>query len=1159
MIKWDEVVQKPAYLEADEAERARVKEAYFNKVLTPEIQKNGDNPKIIKDKFYAHANQIEPITKSNELKYQQKQSAKNPSWGAKKIPGQDFTPLLSDIEKMKVEIRNPREDYLTKGGTDKAVLSKLQAEENTKLKGLEQSRNLIQPTGTTETATGVFKDTATNKTIAERPVESDLLDDPIFTAVMFGAGSGVMAARGGATPLRVLAKGAKEAMSDLTYGISDLTKWGVKTVANLRKSKILSREVMYEDMLQKAISEGTPQDVELLKKNFTRLDADAIAEANSRKITSDKVLSNLGVHVWDDKYNVRKGLETVAKDLDKEAKALRLEQKQLTKNSLTKGGGTPVVDEQVKAHLDKIKLRLADIDTISKSAKYAVERRILQHGAAANAENIMQEADAVIFGDLNQLKSEKLGELREAFRSGEVAGREMAVAGSKAEHDTFLKYFDDPELLKKNEQLDVIYKNQLQKLADEDIITPEAVTDMLAKGEHYNPRLMLERLDPVLKVNGKKVGSVSNMAYLEGSEKTLYKDPRYLLQDYIGKTESMIFRNRANKALYDFAEKLPDNGIVKIVEKGESAKTLEDTIEVKIGGIEKEMIMPKQMAAEWKGLDPILQQQWANGLSIVSGNKLLKTMATGINPFFSIRNIVRDAAYVYMSPEYSAFLPKFVGQAVMDYASVAKDTIKNTGLAKEYLKLGGGLGAESLTRSGRLTDKYWKKTQDVLGALGELSERWTRLAHMNRAMKNRAVDGVVSEADKVTSAFIARDALDFGQGGLTSKALNNVLPYFNAGIQGTRGMLKFATKDPKGFTLKLANLAGVSSALYYYNTVNYKEDYDKIPSYLKATNWIVMTPLTFIDNEGEEQRRFVTMPKDFSQQIFTTMFDTASQATAGHEINTEQLKVAAKNFFDIVPGSGAGLPPFLRAIGGYLQNIDSYRNQDIWKAEDYAGKMKPESEWTERTPEVWKKIGEATGTSPERLKYAIEQFYSSNNPIVNVLGMGLNTIMKDMDKEEKAKLSDEIVKELGMGLLRRTYSDYEMMKKVKESQVDVNTERFEDTRTLKQDMKKDISLGVTIQKFPNLRKDSYANKGEDIITSEAIKEVIGPKNNKTWQLIANSKTPEAAARGFFNAWKDKPDYKEAKMKAGALSKIYPGKFSNNFFAFLSELESKEKK
>lgn len=1147
ILKWTDVTNNPEYTKLSEDEKNGIKLKYFNNVIVPNVSK--DEVEVYRKKFLGTSDK--PVI-TKDIKAQ-------PTWGAKKIPGQDFTPLLSDIEKMKVEIRNPRENYLTKGGTDKAILSKLQAEENTKLKGLEQSRNLIQPTGTTETATGVYKDTTTNKIIAEKPVESDLLDDPIFTAVMFGTGSGVMVARGGATPLRVLAKGAKEAMSDLTYGISDLTKWGVKTASNLRKSKVLSREVMYEDMLQKAMTEGTPQDVELLKKNFTRLDADAIAEANSRKITSDKVLSNLGVHVWDDKYNVRKGLETVSKDLEKEAKALRLEQKQLTKNELTKGGSTQVVDEQAKAHLDKIKLRLSDIDMISKSANHAVERRILQHGAAANAENIMQEADALIFGDLNQLKSEKLGELREAFRSSEVAGREMLVAGSKTEHDTFLKYFDDAELLKKNEQIDTIYKNQLQKLSDEGLITPDAVTDMLAKGEHYNPRLILERLDPVLSVNGRKIGSVSNMAYLEGSEKTLYKDPRYLLQDYIGKTESMIFKNRANKALYDFAEKAPDNGIVKIIEKGERAKTLEDTIKVKIGGIEKEMIMPKQLAAEWKGLDPLLQQQWANGLSRWSGNKLLKTMATGVNPFFPIRNIMRDAAYIYMSPEYSSFLPKFIGQAVTDYASVAQDAIKNTGLAKEYLKFGGGLGAESLTRSGRLTDKYWKKTQDVLGAFGELSERWTRLAHMNRAMKNRAVDGVVSEADKVTSAFIARDALDFGQGGLTSKAMNNVLPYFNAGIQGTRGMIKFATKDPKGFTLKMANLAGVSSALYYYNTVNYKEDHDKIPAYLKDTNWIIMTPLTFIDGEGEEQRRFITIPKDFSQQIFTTMADIACQAVMGHEINTEQLEVAAKNFFDIVPGSGAGVPPLLRAIGGYFQNIDSYRNQDIWKAEDYAGKIKPGSEWTERTPEIWKKTGGATGTSPERLKYAIEQFYSSNNPIVNMFGMGLNTIMKDMDKEEKAKLSDEIVKELGMGLFRRTYSDYGMMKKVKDSQIDVNTERFEDSRTLKQDMKKNIPLEETIQKFSNLRKDSYANKREGIITSEAIKEIIGPKNNKTWQLIANSKTPEAAARGFFNAWKDKPDYKEAKMKAGALKKIYPSRFGNDFFAFLSELESKQKK
>lgn len=1150
----------------------------------------------------------EPYLSPEEFKYQQEVKKKDPTWGAEPAQmGHDVSELFTVemLEDAKDEVRKKNSKKLQalrkKGLKGQALYqerARLSKELEQDILNIEQSARAVHPElypeGVTEVAKGVKKRTDSGEIIEEKPVESDLLQDPIFSALT-SAGIGFGLAKNiGLTGKALTKEVAKDVVGDITMGLTDLGRLGVQGAKSIKKkfskSKLKAVEQREQALKEAKLNDqqyGT-NDAEELQKAFARFDEDDILQSKFFKRKAKDIYEGAAIQLWDNKRNVKNSLETVAKKAEMKIAEGELPQKELEELSI-----------------------------ISKSARSAVERRVLQHGASEKSMETMKAIDDDIFKGLKDWEIKQLEKMRESLRSGEIAGREVAkipqtelhkeaakyksagkfwesnmpflsgksreeayeiwkqakdvkkiqVRGEKGEHLAYSKYMKDDKLDVANEKVQKVYNGQLKKLVDEGIISQKAMDDMLAKGEHYDPRRLLHRLDPAVPgVRKQKKGVNSNMPYLEtGSGKQLYKDLRYTMQEYVGRTDSMIYRNRAAKALHKYAEADPNSSIIRIAKKGESPMSGEESVKVMIDGQETKMFMPEQLAKEWNGLDPILTEGQAKWASILSGNKVLKAFATGLNPAFALRNLFRDAAYIYMSPQYSGFLPKAALQMASDYKQTFKDAVKNKGLAKEYIEHGGGLGRETLTRSGRVFEEKFKKTQDVLGKLGEISERWTRLAHMNRAIKNGN--------SRESSAFIARDALDFAQGGQVSKMVNNVLPYFNAGIQGTRGMAKLAAKDPKKFGWKLANLGGVSLMLYGWNTAgSHKEDYDKLSPHLKATTWSVWTPFTYTDEEGEEQRYFLHIPKDHTQQAFTAIFDNVWQEGMGHEVETEQSSLALQNFLDIAP-TGAGVyPPLWRAVSGYKNNLDSYREQQIWKGDEVLA----QEEWTERTPEIYKKVGQASaklfgageeapgkpkaeGLSPNKLRYAVQQFFSSSNIVTNMLGLGVDKILKEQNETDRKRWNDEMVRTLGLGLAKRTYIDFSKLKDVEQARKETQTEELKRRRKQKKLRTEEGEVYLGEEEDFGKVYQRMAKKFKRDVKTERILETTTKKDIDIWRTIAyGSKSAESAAAQVYRAFGDKPNFRtKIKPLIGKLNKAYPNKFGRNFWAYLYNLEQGE--
>ncbi|HEC64469.1 MAG TPA: hypothetical protein ENI23_04165 [bacterium] len=379
------------------------------------------------------------------------------------------------------------------------------------------------------------------------------------------------------------------------------------------------------------------------------------------------------------------------------------------------------------------------------------KRVVINHdlvaGAHAHAIRLERLAENDIYGKMSRLERNHLDAYIEARRSLEILKNKP-----KFKFQGGLKKENFEEVIRQiprdlQRKVDVaankywgIMDDQIQQLKDEGLLTEEALKALRISGENYSPRRVLEWIDEGSTTSfGGKLITVPNSGLKklseEGSLKLVENNSAVLLSEVISRTQARIFRNRANRALFDLAKEVPDNDIVRIAKtigkgKFEKAPAGTEKISVMIEGGQREMIMPKELAREWLVRDPMVNSNLANWVSWLSGAKILRMFATGINPEFAVTNMFRDIAHIWLTTsEFSKFLPKAGIQMTADITRILGDAIKRKGAWADYIREGGGM--EFLTHQGRLSKQrggVFGTLQNYLGWIGETSEIITRLA-----------------------------------------------------------------------------------------------------------------------------------------------------------------------------------------------------------------------------------------------------------------------------------------------------------------------------------------------------------------------------------------------------------------------------------------------
>lgn len=350
----------------------------------------------------------------------------------------------------------------------------------------------------------------------------------------------------------------------------------------------------------------------------------------------------------------------------------------------------------------------------------------------------------------------------------------------------------------------------------------------------------------------------------------------------------------------------------------------------------------------YKAMLALNEEEIAMVLKLISmPAKWLRAGAT-LAPEFMVRNPVRDQWSAYINSNYG-FTP------IVD---LVKGLFSYFGKDDSYTlwKLGGGEHAmmvsmdrkylqksfEEIVRGKKFTD-YIKNPLEALQVLSTLGEVGTRLGAARRAVSKKA--------NPVEAAYESREVtLDFARIGAKTKAVNMIIAFWNANVQGTDKFVRTFRDHPVRTTVRTLMAITLPSLLLYFAQRD-DERWKEIPDWQKDNFWIIFA--------GDTIYR---IPKPFGMgQLFGSVPERIAEF-----IDTKDPDVFNSIDDSIMEGATPGFIP--TAALPIIENITNYsfflgapivpnRLQNLPADEQFA----------EYTSEVSKKLGELTGYSPMKI------------------------------------------------------------------------------------------------------------------------------------------------------------------------------------------------
>lgn len=371
-----------------------------------------------------------------------------------------------------------------------------------------------------------------------------------------------------------------------------------------------------------------------------------------------------------------------------------------------------------------------------------------------------------------------------------------------------------------------------------------------------------------------------------------------------------------------------------------------------------------------------LDKQQANLLTTVLGwqGNLLREGATGLNMAFIPANVVRDIGDA-LHAEASEKGIRGAIDLVASYPQAIAQAIGKGELYQQWLQSGGGQAGFTTAYLTKNTPKTLNELsgntnviQKTLKAnpislirfLGRVGEESTRLARFNAGLKRGETP--------LEAAFKSRDiTIDFSKSGNSIRLLNQVVPFFNAALQGSERFFRLIKNNPKQALASLTILSGVPSALIFNHNRQF-QDYQDIPQYERDGNFIIIAR----DRTPEEKAAGnpivgIKIPKPFYLQPTSNM----TEAFLRYVNKTDPQSLGS--FLQSISGGltpvplgqealSTVTPPLLRAGLQSAANYDFFRQAPI-VPQNLQG-VTPSEQFRENTPEIYKQFGKLTGTSP---------------------------------------------------------------------------------------------------------------------------------------------------------------------------------------------------
>jgi hypothetical protein len=355
-----------------------------------------------------------------------------------------------------------------------------------------------------------------------------------------------------------------------------------------------------------------------------------------------------------------------------------------------------------------------------------------------------------------------------------------------------------------------------------------------------------------------------------------------------------------------------------------------------------------------------------------SATKFQRAVLTEYNPFFMMRNAGKDLQDVLTNSQHPKETYAAIPTAVKELFNYAKG--EKADFAKEYLSSGGDDLTYFNERKGVFDSKEgtWAQKDEALWkrALGfvpkkfseasNFVERVPRLAEFIASRKAGAsVEGAMLDAANVTTNFAAG-------GDVTKWANRNGATFLNASVQGTaqqiRNIREAKAKGLKGMMTLAAKYAIAGLPFVLINALIWDDDeeYEQLSDYVKENYYIIA-------KYGDGN--FVRIPKGRTLAVIQNGFEQIGNLLTGNdEVDLERFgQLLIENLAPNNPLEDNVFAPILDVFDNktwYGDDLVPTRLQDLPASEQF----------DETTDSISKWLGEASGTSPYKWNYLLDQY-----------------------------------------------------------------------------------------------------------------------------------------------------------------------------------------
>jgi len=573
--------------------------------------------------------------------------------------------------------------------------------------------------------------------------------------------------------------------------------------------------------------------------------------------------------------------------------------------------------------------------------------------------------------------------------------------------------------------------------------TQELADDLAQKYPHWVPTKILDYMnDPASVTTGTRGISLRDRglrAYtIDGTAKAA-EDPLASLVRYVQDAEAIIQKNETFNAFVNLRDRVPgwDTMIREVSSSTPAAVGRgEKTVTGFVNGERRTFIVPAPMAAaiqmEQGQQVPVLRQMTQLFKELITRTPLFVAGQVPLDAFaYGVRETAREGGPLAA--------PKVAAELVKGYAEAFRGLLDGTykGDAARYLKEGGGMAGfyeraadaagktiDDITRRSMFEVRSAQDAQKLTGwlltggwvqAVGQRVELAPRIASFRLGEQRAVRAGASAEKAALQGVIGGRDVtLDFQRGGAASKVVNQIVPFFNVGMQSATSLPRMLRENPTGTVTTLLGLVAaptIAAEAWNRSDPQMSADYDDVPDYVKDRGIVIMLPgAAGRDERGERRPNYALVPLRELAPVAILARDLSTRVLGGTGRSvTESAQAMLGAASPIQASSGADLFSSFNPAG-LNTALQYYADRDFFRGGPIATERRDE-----QASSLAQGAADLTGMRPSQTDFIIRDLFGGTGAMASAA----SNLVTGKAKDEQRVQNTPIVG----GLLSRFVGD----------------------------------------------------------------------------------------------------------------------------------------